>query len=390
MSVLFACDSLERYYFFSRLGRCSDIEIIFISTEPLVKLLSIREGFKCYLVSRIRNKPGSLVVTRESLEKSIEYLNGRVAKAQLFKFAYAIECVLKDVFKENEITFFVIWNGQHILGRISTALAKFYKVKKVYLEISNLPDKIFADPEGVNSLSSLKKGVFFRNSPPINDERHGSWIRGYIKAKEEPLPQARKKNQPIRKSINALLKLLFYGFSGKLLSYDKKLDLSEYNRFLTTTEDLSGFIFLPLQVTSDTQIKLHSKLNNIDAIRYSLELAGQRGLPLIVKLHPAETSKKTIDEILKLKRLFFFHTSNENTLALVKRARLVITINSTVGLEAKIFGKEVVVLGDAFYSAFNEEQIRKYIHGFLIDGVDYFSDKKVPRATFLEILSRAK
>jgi Capsule polysaccharide biosynthesis protein. len=51
---------------------------------------------------------------------------------------------------------------------------------------------------------------------------------------------------------------------------------------------------------------------------------------------------------------------------------LIYTINSTVGLESLILGKEVIVLGKAIYSAFDTEMLKKYIHSYLID-FDYFS-----------------
>ena len=36
--------------------------------------------------------------------------------------------------------------------------------------------------------------------------------------------------------------------------------------------------------------------------------------------------------------------------------------------------KPVKTLGRAFYSEFDQVRLRKYIHSFLVDGADYFSD----------------
>lgn len=64
--------------------------------------------------------------------------------------------------------------------------------------------------------------------------------------------------------------------------------------------------------------------------------------------------------------------TNDNTFNLIENAEYVITINSTVGLEAMICGKKVIILGDAIYSVSNDARLRNYIIDFRID-IEYFS-----------------
>lgn len=55
----------------------------------------------------------------------------------------------------------------------------------------------------------------------------------------------------------------------------------------------------------------------------------------------------------------------------------VVTINSTVGLEALILDKEVEVLGRAVYSHFDHERLKAYVCRYLIN-IDYFDDEVNP------------
>ena len=140
----------------------------------------------------------------------------------------------------------------------------------------------------------------------------------------------------------------------------------------TDTLSTCRYVFLPLQVSGDTQIKLHSDVGNLEAIRHAFELAANESADLFVKLHPAETDAAEIDAIVRLQDTYHFEIVTSPTTDLLKHAYAVVTINSTVGLEAMLYGKRVVSLGRCFYKEFDRDRLLKYIHSFLIDGIDYF------------------
>ena len=58
---------------------------------------------------------------------------------------------------------------------------------------------------------------------------------------------------------------------------------------------------------------------------------------------------------------------------LIENSKCVITINSTVGMEAMIIGKPILILGDAIYSGFNQRRLATYIINYLLN-IEYFSD----------------
>jgi len=68
---------------------------------------------------------------------------------------------------------------------------------------------------------------------------------------------------------------------------------------------------------------------------------------------------------------------------------MVVTINSTVGLEALLYGKKVVSLGRCFYKEFDQARLLKYIHSFLIDGIDYFGSGEISTLSARNVFARA-
>ena len=114
------------------------------------------------------------------------------------------------------------------------------------------------------------------------------------------------------------------------------------------------------------------RYSTIEAVRLLLDYAKQRGVFAMLKLHPKENSgddtlARPYNQ-LSLRRLLaaglslnlkdhpgqndHFSVDTENTFAtpqLIKDADVIVTINSQGGLEALALGKEVVLLGGAFY-----------------------------------------
>jgi len=71
-------------------------------------------------------------------------------------------------------------------------------------------------------------------------------------------------------------------------------------------------------------------------------------LPLVIKLHPADRRKSDYDPVVRAYPKIIWVGSGD-VCKILMWSRLVITVNSTVGIEGLIFGKPVVVLGRSFY-----------------------------------------
>ena len=61
-----------------------------------------------------------------------------------------------------------------------------------------------------------------------------------------------------------------------------------------------------------------------------------------------------------------------------------VTVNSTVGLESRLMGKEVVFLGDSIFERIPDYNLSNYILGYLYD-LDYFDDSPLSEEDYQKI-----
>ncbi|MFO6419939.1 hypothetical protein ACLBKS_07030 [Hylemonella sp. W303a] len=202
----------------------------------------------------------------------------------------------------------VVWNG--LKGRSVTLAeaARSLGIPCAFMENGLLPSTTVCDGDGVNALNSMpRSSAFYRQLPPM------------------PVPEP---TQLIARP-------------------------SSISRRASGRNGLpQRYIFIPFQVDSDTQIVLFSPwLADMRALFDTLlELSGQfPQYQFVFKEHPSsKRDYRYLHDLLPPERGFF---ANEYaTQELIEKAEAVITINSTVGIEALLFSKRVIVLGRAFYA----------------------------------------
>lgn len=128
-----------------------------------------------------------------------------------------------------------------------------------------------------------------------------------------------------------------------------------------TSPDLSKRWFLvPLQVQSDSQITHHSPYTSIDAfitdVMASFAAHAPEDTGLVIKHHPMDRAysdyqrhiQRTAARLKIAHRIVYLHDQHLPTL--LDHTRGVITINSTVGLQALHHGAPVITLGESVYS----------------------------------------
>ncbi|MDF1763497.1 MAG: hypothetical protein P1U57_08825, partial [Oleibacter sp.] len=114
------------------------------------------------------------------------------------------------------------------------------------------------------------------------------------------------------------------------------------------------YIFVPLQVNTDSQIVLFSPwVDNMEHLIRVLSAAasalGDQIPKIIIKTHPAcDTDYSQLAAQLPSKRIELI--TSGDTPSLIANATGVVTINSTVGIEAILAGIPTLVLGQAFYA----------------------------------------
>lgn len=209
-----------------------------------------------------------------------------------------------------------MWNGQ--LGKEIEISNKCQKlgIPIYYMELGWLPQRgtFYFDRKGVNFESSLR-----------------DWE--YI-----PLKDKEKKRE-----LNT--KLAYY---HKIIA--KKTSIKE-----------KDFVFVPFQVENDSQIIKHSdKIKTMQQlVDYVCAFVKDK---IIFKTHP----KQDVGEIKIPERCKLYKTGTTHDF--LPDCKYMITINSTVGVEALTYYKPIINLGDAFYEnrkmtykAINDERFKMAI-----------------------------
>jgi len=291
----------------------------------------------------------------------------------------------------------LLWNGATVMGEVARSLKAELGVKTIYFELSNLPGKLFVDPEGTNAQSRLFREPEILARYPDSRAGFTAWRQRFIEEKRAAgtVPQAATGKRISAHHIGDFVHGLTLGYrSFSWTSVHTKLK-SMLQRFVGAPRPRisscalpAQYVFFPMQVSKDTQLVLNSSIDNVGALR---RLAETSALPVVIKPHPAEYETGYLFEAVA--GLAFAHpatVTEGNTTALIEGAAKVVTINSTTGLEAIILGRPVEFLAASFYASLNEENLPNYVMGYLVD-LNFFdpADRPVPGDALAKIYERA-
>lgn len=193
--------------------------------------------------------------------------------------------------KRLDASFIGVWNGKKFRQSILVIAAHHFQKQLIFFERGPLPGYSCVDPKGVNAFSSIPRSADFY----------------------------------------------------------KKRDVVSANSEKNLAEP-ENYIFVPLQVVEDSNIYLHSPwIKNMRHLYDVLEqcIKDNPALHFVLKPHPA-CSEQYQDLIHKSNPNIVWETQKTSS-ELVAKSKAVLTINSTVGIEALMAHKKVLVLGDALY-----------------------------------------
>ncbi len=364
----------DNFFFFARLAdtlKIQGIRVTFLTVKYALWREMISRGWQTVLVKR------NPVAEQKSLpEKVLEIPEGGLTPDEALRVHNAIQHALPRLMKSDPFDGLMMWSGVRLVEKSVTTFAIEHAVPTLYLELGNFPGKIFADSLGTNVSSSLAMNPASVLGYQHDPTRYAQWRDDYLRAslQTHAVPQG-KDASSLR--VKPVLKD-YYGYlfhsclkSAKLLPFGKLWNklLLRYAKLpaVEIPEHHPQYFFYPMQVSDDAQILLNSPVDNEAAIRYAAAQASQSGYALIVKPHPAERNFSFMKRIAAMQQELGFTFAAGNTMKLMQRAEKIITVNSTAGLQAKILGKDVEVLGSAFWKGYGEQELAAYIHGFLID-----------------------
>lgn len=243
---------------------------------------------------------------------------GRFLKRQLIRGQYNWS---RAYFTRNPDHIAVAWNGLTGSRRAFMAGAKDAGAARLFAELAPFPGRVTLDPAGVNAESGLPREADF----------YREWAAG-----QEPDEGWRDMGEFLRARPSRRVDV----------AQDSGADL----------RTVGNFLFVPLQVPSDSQITLFagwvkSVEGMLDALVHAAACLPE-GWHIRIKEHPS--ARVSLSEVLADVcaraggRLVV--DNQTDTFAQVRASQGVITINSSVGLQAMFDERPVITLGQAFFA----------------------------------------
>ncbi|WP_460272745.1 capsular polysaccharide export protein, LipB/KpsS family [Celeribacter sp. ULVN23_4] len=244
---------------------------------------------------------------------------GRALKRLLIRLQYN---GARRYFSRHPDTIAMCWNGITGSRRVFMEGARDAGVPTLFAELAPFPGRMQLDHTGVNALGSLPRDPRF----------YMAWSEGRPERRSEDWRKLGA-NLTARES--------------------RRADVGQ-----ATGADLSGenFLFVPLQVPNDSQITMFSGW--VGTVPKMLAALGEaaaslpEGWHIRVKEHPsAKTSLSwPLASAVDAAKGRIVIDNQTDTFEQVRASRGVITINSSVGLQAFFYDKPVIVLGKAFFA----------------------------------------
>lgn len=281
------------------------------------------------------------------------------------------EAFLQSFCVQHQIDSVVCFGDNRYYHRVAKKLSvsldlSFWVFEEGYLR----PNFVTLEKTGVNAYSELpREKAFFEALPELNVKKPvfapmhkaESWLRTAIKAmryyfevnyhqRDYPHYQHHRElaiGYYIKTWINILSRRIFNVFS--VYVFENRVKRGE----------LGEFFVLPLQVHNDSQVKVHCDYESVEAflqdVLHSFAENAPKQTCLIIKPHPMDEQRDYRKLIAEFKvrypdlenRLFYVYRVSMPVL--YRKAKGLITINSTCGFSALLHEIPVKILGRAHY-----------------------------------------
>ncbi|MEK3857195.1 capsular polysaccharide export protein, LipB/KpsS family [Cytobacillus sp. FSL H8-0458] len=293
-------------------------------------------------------------------------LGKKVTKKQLStykKYMYFINSYIDD----KKIDIICLFNGYHWIDQVTKYLAQKKGLMIYYFEDGLFrPYTITCDSKGINAASSVNKESDFYDSIIMDKKR----LKKYLFKPENPQLFLNRKESLTKVALVKFLSMVgsFFKIHPRLYDHITLWQAIKYFIFKKTyhirKDDQIAlpdeYVFVPFQVSRDTQIFYNSpRIKTMEEFLFYVHKAvatynkkHNRNIAILVKEHPEDMSRNNYKQLKKkyenVKEVTFIQKYSVNKL--IKNSITVITINSTVGIEALAKNKPVITLGDALYN----------------------------------------
>lgn len=310
--------------------------------------------------------PAKCSLTEEQINDIIkfEYRKNKKLRRRLVDRARVLHQYFQEFYQENKIELVFILNDTALIQGAAKYAAKDGP-KILYWENGFFPGTLQIDQRGVNCNNSLstKKREFFEKIE-VDNKRYARFLEEYKISKSAylsfPLEDLEPLNFMERIYYEVYTRSFFYRRTNPESAHESIFSIFQsiyrliYRKFLWKEDKINlpdKFVFIPLQVRHDTQVLVNSRgigsMERLVDLCYDAVKNAAPGYRIVVKEHPHEVGstdyrslRKRYPDIIWLKKFDLKRT--------LEKASLVMTLNSTVGIEALIYHKPVITLGEHF------------------------------------------
>ena len=258
--------------------------------------------------------------------------------------------VFSAFLQEEEIDVVLVWNGHFAPQAVAVTVARKLGLRTLFFENGYFSGTMQIDPVGVNfdsSLTSTLAEVLQGYHPSAREkENFDQYREAYLGGQ---LPHCAASPPKVKAPLSHKFLRFFEKRLQRTVSVKKGFSFDLQDPACLPEK----FIYLPLQVHDDTQLLLHSPLfgNDFAALISCCLQQISENLPefkLVVKPHPVDAGRFDYENLVQAfpEVCWVFNLASNDLLPFCSA---VITVNSTVGFEALIHGKPVVMVGRNFY-----------------------------------------
>lgn len=307
--------------------------------------------------------------SEKELEKMIRFekeTRENFNKKQWLDLAKKYIDFLERIREKENLEYALMWNTSCFFDRILYFFCKKYKIKYFVMEQGYFrPFTLSLDSVGVNFEANIPRSREAYENIQVNYPKYIEYLNKPMFAKNSEIQESKNKIYNFLRfyeklKINFNKNYIWDITERDLFEFFKKRRKIKELKKKSSFKSIEGkYIFIPFQVEKDSQIILNSK--QIKKMSELYEVVAKAIIKLnenksekikaVFKLHPMDECLN-VNEILKLEKKYSdtIFLMDGNIQELIKKSEMIITINSTVGIEALINNKPVITLGDAFYN----------------------------------------
>jgi len=391
--ALFFVDYPERLALAERLRDAASEngdDLICFTNQLSLFMLGRRRGLKIHLCKTHRggDLPGFS-------KHNHEVRGGFLTEPDARLFYNAVYHVGAELCRQHSIDLLINWNGAHLHSLVCKALSRDYNIPLVFVEIGNIKGKMLFSPHGSGSDLQLHP-----RPPSSTSGQLAAWVEAYRneRLRQAVIPQAASN---LKANYLALIDRIGWGRLPRSTSHSATKKLTSHalrRQYLAKLESLTiptpreDYVFFPLQVSEDTNLTTRSSVDNFEGIRQASEIAASLGSRLAIKIHPAERSGPFLRELyLALKSRAFgdIDMVRGNAAELIIKSKHVVTINSTIGVEAILFDRPYTALAPVYYAGWDAGDIYWYANEYLLN-FNLFSPQETDAAVWPAIVARGE